>query len=394
MQYAIYEDFYPDVKKKLDRIAKKCCHYGNDFVYEVKGEEIREVKNSNGKSEHYKFVLIEVEGTARINDWECVAVSEIHDTGNIIRKINTDIEIPNRFRHTENVCEHCNSKRYRNKLYIIHNINTGEWKQVGGSCLSSYTHGLNLEYVVAYLDGITSLSENDGIVGIRGKSYYNVKRIIGYAVEVIDKTGYFNAQSRFPTKSFVARLVYDDPTKEAIKWINDSLKSFRCDISFDMKDFCKEETEELVKKIIEYYQSLDDNTDFIHNVQVMLTEGYVLPENIGYLCYLPQGYAKHIKKEQEKAKRKEVEYKSEFFGEIGKRYKDLKIDSVSMVTSYCTQFGIMYVYQFVLSDGNILIWKTSSMIEDGEIHSITFTVKNHSEYKGIKQTEVTRCKIA
>ena len=37
MMYAIYEDFYPDVEKKLNHIAKKCMRHGNDFVFEVKG---------------------------------------------------------------------------------------------------------------------------------------------------------------------------------------------------------------------------------------------------------------------------------------------------------------------------------------------------------------------
>ena len=42
MVYAIYEDFFPEVEKKLNRVAKKCIKHGNDFTFEVKGEEIRE----------------------------------------------------------------------------------------------------------------------------------------------------------------------------------------------------------------------------------------------------------------------------------------------------------------------------------------------------------------
>lgn len=46
MVYAIYEDFYPDVEKKLNHVAKKCAKYGNGFTFEVKGEEIREKFNN------------------------------------------------------------------------------------------------------------------------------------------------------------------------------------------------------------------------------------------------------------------------------------------------------------------------------------------------------------
>lgn len=160
MMYAIYEDFYPDVEKKLKRVAKKCIKHGNDFTFEVKGEEIREEYDKElDWKKYYKFILVEVDGTAKIDNWECIAVLENHDAGNIIRRINTEIDIPKRFKHTENVCEHCNTRRQRNNLYVIHNIETDEWKQVGGSCLKLYTGGLSMEYVAAYMDGITELEQ-------------------------------------------------------------------------------------------------------------------------------------------------------------------------------------------------------------------------------------------
>jgi hypothetical protein len=177
MVYAIYEEFLPDVEKKLKRIARKCERHGNPFTFEIKGEEIRAIRKHDSTAmvgmpnpvEYYKFVLIDVEGTARIDSWECLAVMEVHDVGNVIRRINTEVEIPERFRTSENICEHCNSKRNRNNLFVIHNTKTDEWKQVGGDCLKLYTNGLNMEYITAWLDGITELEENDGVVGTGGK---------------------------------------------------------------------------------------------------------------------------------------------------------------------------------------------------------------------------------
>ena len=103
-----------------------------------------------------------------------------------------------------------------------------------------------------------------------------------------------------------------------------------------------------------------------------------------------------IQKETERAKRIEVE-KSEYFGEIGKRYKDYEILYVNQIATWETQYGITHVYKIVLANGNVLIWKSSSCLylEDGEsFDKITFTVKNHNEYNGQKQTEVTRCKVS
>lgn len=394
MVYAIYEDFFPDVEKKLNRVAKKCIKHGNDFTFEIKGEEIREKYNKElDITEYHKFILVEVEGTAKVDNWECIAVLEVHEIGNIIRRINTEIDIPERFKHTENVCEHCNSKRQRNNLYVIHNTETDEWKQVGGSCLKLYTGGLSMEYVVAFMDGITELEEFDGIVG-SGKSYYNVTEVISYAVEVIAKTGYFNSQSSLPTKYLVSILMHNHLNK-AIESINEEFKSARLNVRIDTNDFNKENTEATVEEIIKYYKNLEDDSEFIHNIKVMLNEGYVLSKNFGFLCYLPEGYAKYIQKEIERAKKIEVE-KSEYFGEVGKRYKDKEILSVNLLTSWENQFGVTHIYKIVLVDGNVLTWKSSNCLylEDGEsFDKITFTVKGHNEYNGQKQTEVTRCKV-
>ena len=57
----------------------------------------------------------------------------------------------------------------------------------------------------------------------------------------------------------------------------------------------------------------------------------------------------------------------------------------------------MYIHTFKDHDGNALIWKTSSTslpnLEEGALVQLTGTVKDHNEYKGEKQTVLTRCKV-
>lgn len=396
MRYYIYEDYFINVEKKLKRIGKKCEKHGNPFTFNVIGTEIKEVVDRETQEKrHYKFVVIEVEGTAKINDYECVAVLENHEHGNVIRRINTEIEIPERFLTTDNICEHCNSKRPRKELYIIHNIKTNEFKQVGSSCLTLYTNGLNAEYVASYIDGITELEEYNGAVFGSTKYYISVNEVVEYALEIINKIGYFNSNSNLPTKYLVGEMVSgSNDLLKRIESINKMLEKNRLAISFNKDDFHKDNTEEEAKKIIEYYLSLENDGEFINNVQVILKDGYVEWQNLGFLCYLPEGYSKYIKKEIEKAKRIEVDEKSNHFGEVGKRYKDINVYKMEMLTSFDTQYGCMYIYKIVLDSGDILIWKTSNWVDDYvKAQSITFTVKEHSEYKGVKQTEVTRCKL-
>lgn len=84
MKYAIYEGNLDRLEKKLKRIFNKCKAYGCDFHYEQTGEEFRELKDEKGNKYTARFVLVEAEGTAIINDWEFVAELEHTENGNII----------------------------------------------------------------------------------------------------------------------------------------------------------------------------------------------------------------------------------------------------------------------------------------------------------------------
>lgn len=57
----------------------------------------------------------------------------------------------------------------------------------------------------------------------------------------------------------------------------------------------------------------------------------------------------------------------------------------------------MYVHTFKDPDGNMLVWKTNSNSLSELCHgvevNIKATIKEHSEYKNVKQTVLTRCKV-
>ena len=97
------------------------------------------------------------------------------------------------------------------------------------------------------------------------------------------------------------------------------------------------------------------------------------------------------------AKRKaerDSESGSEYVGEVKDRIT-VKVKSVKCVTSWETDFGITRIYKIIGEDGNIYTWKTGTYInEDADEISITGTVKAHTEYRGVKQTELTRCRVA
>ncbi len=185
MKYAIYEGNIDRLEKKLKRISNKCKAYGCDFHYEQTGEEFRELKDEKGNKHTARFVLVEAEGTAIINDWEFIAELEHTENGNIITGV-AGVEVPERYYTSKPMCEHCNSKRFRKNTYIVRNKQTGEFKQVGKSCLKDFTHGMSAEAVTQYMSLFNTLIEGETPEpGCAFQRYVSTKEYLLYVAETI-----------------------------------------------------------------------------------------------------------------------------------------------------------------------------------------------------------------
>lgn len=84
---------------------------------------------------------------------------------------------------------------------------------------------------------------------------------------------------------------------------------------------------------------------------------------------------------------------SEYIGEIKDKITDLPV-IVKAIRGFENQYGYSHVITFA-SDDNILVWITATNIAFGEGDKVYLsgTIKDHKEYKGEKQTVMTRCKI-
>ena len=75
---------------------------------------------------------------------------------------------------------------------------------------------------------------------------------------------------------------------------------------------------------------------------------------------------------------------------------DVVLQKVFTYETHFTYRGeTAYIYKFTDDAGNTITWKTSKDLEipEGWTGQIRGTVKEHSEYRGDKQTVLTRCKI-
>lgn len=109
--------------------------------------------------------------------------------------------------------------------------------------------------------------------------------------------------------------------------------------------------------------------------------------------------------------KKEAAYKelsgakaSNHYGSVGDKVQ-LSVELVRVAFFKGYMGATTTVYTMKDADGNLFVWKTTAnleRVENGEYHNIEkgehftvkCTIKEHSEYKGEKQTVLTRCRVA
>ena len=81
-------------------------------------------------------------------------------------------------------------------------------------------------------------------------------------------------------------------------------------------------------------------------------------------------------------------------GNVGDKVS-FEIADFRVISSWETQWGYIGVFKLVDPDGREATWKTSNWLSDECIGKvIKGTIKELKEFRGVKQTELTRCKVA
>lgn len=392
MTYEIFEGNMERLEKKLNTIYNKCRAYGCDFHYRQVGETFKELADGQGNMYTARFILVEAEGTAIINNWEFVASVEHTEKGNIFAGV-PGIEIPKRYYDAKPVCEHCKSSRYRKYTYIVRNKETGEFKQVGKSCLRDFTHGMSAQMAAQYMSLFDTLVEGRSPEpGCRIRHYLRKEEYLPYVAETIRHFGYKKTDDYGEGTAAKALDYYNVVNgRIAQRQYRDYLWEEMDQVGFDAGSA---ETAQLVKDALGWIAGQDGNSTYIHNLKTACSLDYVPYKNYGLLASLFPAY--------ERARRQMAKRQAAFDMEKGSRHvgniKDkvtVKVRLVTCVTSWETQYGTTRIYKIIGMDGNVYTWKTAKIIGDvpGNMQ-ITGTIKAHTEFRGIKQTELTRCQIA
>ena len=405
-KFAIYEGNMPKFEKALNRIKNKCIKYNCPFVYNEIGEEFRTetiTRHEDGTMLESpieitrRFIIIEVEAHPVVANWELVASLEHTKEGNIIHSINNNIDIPERYYNVAPYCEHCNTNRRRKNSFIIRNIKTNEFKQVGKTCLNDFTGNINAEWLAQFYAMFDKLAEFEAPQGgySNNERYFPVIDLLAYTVAVTNIYGYCKSGANNATGETVKDFyIVSECGGYFIDDVNNFIKEKMQEVNFKVT----EEDIATAKKIIAYVNSIEDGNNYIHNIKTLCASDMVAYRNVNLLVSAITCYNRDLeRKAKAEAHKKEVS-RSNHIGNIKDRLT-INIASWKCLTSWCNCYDgyhetTTFLYQFVDNDGNIFVWKTQKHLdEDTTLQEITGTVKAHNVFRDAKQTELTRCKV-
>lgn len=171
------------------------------------------------------FVNVKVFGeTPKLAGWEFIGVIVPMGVGNILKIVGNE-EVPEAYRTAEPKCDHCKTIRRRNETYLVRH-ESGEWKQVGSTCIEDFLGGLSVEAVAGALEMILGvigrcLSDEDEIGGCMSSPWQvGVEDFLALAASFIREGGYVKSgdiRDREPTGRTTLNAYFDTQAYK-IEW--------------------------------------------------------------------------------------------------------------------------------------------------------------------------------
>lgn len=429
--YLIHEDNLPQLKATLDKLAKRAAKLGTvEISYtvwlEAKDLPFRHSRNGMArldpddtasiqeakKAEELvwvRFRQVTVTGsTPRLAGWDFAATLQHlkDDKGHTVNLLRTapgfEGQLPKWVRTTtsEN-CDHCQKAiPTRKDTYIVRHED-GIWKQVGRSCIKDFLGNQDPHAVTAGLELLLRIYEvcedNEGgwdIYGGGGRGYrHSMEHYLSAVALWIRKKGWISrsqARDQFGvTATADIALEYLQPPKaftEAYsKWA-----------AWVDANPITEADRETASKALDYARvelaAKEDRNDYEHNLYVATLQESLDLRLAGIAASLIQYYLREVERQVLKKLEFQQVGNSVYIGQVGER-RIFQVQCARIIPLTGGFYGDSYLHKLVTSEGNAVVWRRTSSgsnLTPGESYWVKATVREHSEYEGVKQTKVDR----
>ncbi len=143
---------------------------------------------------------------------------------------------------------------------------------------------------------------------------------------------------------------------------------------------------------LEWAKALPDDSDYNRNLALVARQPILDPKHAGIMASAAGGYARMLGDLVKRKVREAATGASAHLGELGEKIRrDFGVVTLERHIVVETNYGPLHIHAFRDASGNVVVWKTGKPAgEPGDTFELVARVKAHTEYKGEKQTEVTR----
>ena len=399
--YTFLTSTVKEITTKINRIINKCKKQGIPYTFNVGEAYDKIVEDKENKRKFSVNVTdIELDVKFKFNGW--TSLGSVCRKDGIVQCYFKDASLINQYKHTDFHCDHCKRHAHRNSVVILEHEN-GERKVVGTSCVQEFTRGLDGTLIANFNDLDYFLAKKDAELDIllQGESLddmpisafcerngiptYDVKDIVACASRLVRIYGYENSNSDDATWKFIGEIY----NKSCVAEDKDAYA----------------EAEHAIAWIANMTEEEYTSSSYFFNLRQIIDAGQCTMRHFGLLASLIPSY------QNSEYKRIMAEKKvnaSNWYGNVGDKFS-LTLTYTKSI-GYDSQFGGGFFHFFVDDEGNVFKWSTKGLInfevqfpdakfgsrvydvEQGAIVKISGKIKEHDEYRGEKQTVITRCK--
>ena len=166
--YKIPESRFEELQAVIGKFNKKAAKLGMDTlkVEVIDCEFIQIRKNPDIEYDTVmrtiKINHVEIIGSVPvIAGYRFIGTIDHMQAGNIIRNA-SGTDVPDYYRTALVKCDHCKTTRRRNNSFIIQEVASGDYNQIGRNCLADYLRCADVDHYVWYLTELLKISDSCG----------------------------------------------------------------------------------------------------------------------------------------------------------------------------------------------------------------------------------------
>ncbi len=333
------------------------------------------------------FVEVRVFGPRpKFQGWELIGRLDFAAVpGACVRMMVPGEECPAAFHDVDaHRCDHCGHRRSRADTFLVRHED-GTIKVVGRTCLADFLGHKSPESIASLCELLGHLNalggDDDERFGGRGRCPADDPReVLELAAYSIRTRGWASSKEDEPTKAHVGFLLCPQfhPTAEQER------RAQLAEVT--VKDRAMGQAAHA------WILQQPTDSDYMHNLVTACSHA-VTPKMLGVVVSGVVAYTRALEREVARRRRAEAEKVSQHVGEVKQR---LDIEGeVTFVRSFDSRFGVTTLVKLADDAGNIFTWfaSTAPEVTVGDKVKVRGTVKKHDDYKGVKQTVLTRCKL-